>query len=151
MVFQLVYSSTAVQPVGPEVLVGLLTQSRASNARCDVTGMLLYRDGRFLQLLEGRESVVRRLFATITADERHRGVVTLSEGRRLLRQFPGWTMSFRDLAEEPITQPGYTALFQEAVENVTWAVDELLPRMRPARSTGRPVVHLGGVGGASVG
>jgi hypothetical protein len=145
VVFQLVYSSTAVRPFTPEALVDLLEQGRTCNAERRVTGVLLYRHGRFLQLLEGDEAVVRGLYASITSDPRHRDVTTQGLRRRVRRQFPTWTMSFRDLASEPFTEPGCTALFDDAVESVRWAVDELLARLRPSGPVGRPVVHPGRV------
>ena len=56
-VFQLVYASRAAQPFTDAELVELLTRSRQKNDRLDVTGMLLYHDGSFIQALEGnRES-----------------------------------------------------------------------------------------------
>ena len=145
MVFQLVYSSTAVQPLSHGALADLLEQSRADNVARRVTGMLLYRQRRFLQLLEGDEAVVRALYATISVDDRHSDMAVLREGRRLFRQFPTWTMAFRDLAAEPFSEPGYTGLFEDAVESTRWAVDELVPRLRPSGPVGRPAVHTGGV------
>lgn len=145
MVFQLVYSSAAVRPLSHGALVDLLEQSRADNGVRRVTGMLLYRHQRFLQLLEGDEAVVRALYATIAADDRHADVRVQSESRRLLRQFPSWTMTFRDLGEEPFDEPGFTSLFEDAVESTRWAVDELVPRLRPSGPVGRPVVHTSGV------
>jgi hypothetical protein len=145
MVFQLSYSSAAVRPLSHGALVDLLEQSRAANAARRVTGMLLHRHQRFLQLLEGDEAVVRALYATITADDRHTDLRVLGEGRRLLRQFPTWTMAFRDLAAEPFPEPGCTGLFEDAVESTRWAVDALVPRLRPAGPVGRPVVHTSGV------
>jgi len=145
VVFQLSYSSAAVRPLSHGALVDLLEQSRAANVTRRVTGMLLYRHSRFLQLLEGDEAVVRALYAMIVADDRHTDVRVLSEGRRLFRQFPTWTMAFRDLATEPFGEPGYTGLFEDAVECTRWAVDELVPRLRPSGPTGRPVVHTSGV------
>ena len=151
MVFQLVYSSAAVRPPTREALVELLEQARTRNAARKVTGMLLYRGGRFLQLLEGEEEVVRDLYATIARDVRHQRVTTLTESRRLLRRFPTWTMAFRDLGDEPFAEPGCTALFEDAVESVRWAVDELMTRLRPAGGSGRPVIRtsrvLGLLGG----
>ena len=134
MVLQLAYASTAVAPFGRPELVALLRQSRGRNVERRVTGMLLHDDGRFLQLLEGAREDVVTLYAAIVADPRHRNVTTLVERRRLLRQFPTWTMAFRDLGEEPITEPGFRALVGESLEQVPWAVDELLVRLGP---TGR--------------
>ncbi len=143
MVFQLVYSSTAVVPLAPEALSELVDRCRTNNAERGITGVLLHRRQRFLQLLEGEEREVLRLYATIAADDRHQGVATLMRGRRVRRQFPTWTMAFRDLVVEPIGEPGYTSLFMDAVEQVQGAVDELVPRLRPSGPDGRPVVRIG--------
>ena len=59
-----VYSSTAVVPFSDHDLFELLEHSRENNARDGLTGMLLYRDERFLQVLEGPEEAVRRLRAS---------------------------------------------------------------------------------------
>ena len=143
MVFQLAYASTAVRPLAPEAMVDLVARSRSHNAEHGITGMLLYRRQRFLQLLEGEEREVRRRSAPSAADDRHRGGATLMRGRRLRRQFPTWTMAFRDLVVEPIVEPGYTSLFEDAVDRMQGAVDELLPRLRPSGPTGRPVIRVG--------
>lgn len=139
--FQLVYSSTAVRRLDRDELTCLVERARSHNGDHGITGMLLCSEGRFLQLLEGEEDEVRQLYAAICADARHRDVTTLSETRRLRRQFPTWTMAFRDLGEDPIIEPGYAALFEDAVERVPWAVDALVSRLRPSRPAGRPVIH----------
>ncbi|AUZ89011.1 hypothetical protein CVO76_16195, partial [Arthrobacter agilis] len=46
----IVYSSTATRPLNDADLSALLAISRRNNARAEVTGMLLYRGGRFLQV-----------------------------------------------------------------------------------------------------
>ena len=53
MLSHVVYVSTASEPMDDEDLAELLAQSRERNARNDITGMLLYKDSRFIQLLEG--------------------------------------------------------------------------------------------------
>ena len=63
--FQLVYLSSASQPFSEDDLVALLTQARQNNTAHGLTGMLLYKDGNFMQVLEGDEAEVRRLFHTI--------------------------------------------------------------------------------------
>ena len=135
MVFQLAYASTAVAPLERDALVALLRQARSHNEARRITGVLLHSDGRFLQLLEGDRDEVRALYAVVAADPRHRDVVTLVERRRMVRQFPTWTMAFRDLVEEPVTEPGFRALVGESLEQVPWAVDELLVRLGPVAST----------------
>lgn len=94
---QLVYASSAVRPAAPEALETLLEKARAKNDRLGVTGMLLYREERFLQVLEGQEHTVRRLYDTIRRDERHTAVITLRECLIDERAFSGWMMGFMDL------------------------------------------------------
>ena len=103
----------------------------------------LLRQGHRVQLLEGSEADVLRLYAVIEADERHRDVEVLSRRRRLLRQFASWNMAFRDLVEEPIKEPGYTSLFEDTVERVPGAVDHFVPRLRPTGPVGRPTIPVG--------
>ena len=95
--FQLVYASSAVHPMQPNDLEPLLEEARTKNDRLDITGMLLYRDGRFLQALEGSQHTVRSIYDTIRKDERHTSVITLRERLVDTREFPGWAMGFTNL------------------------------------------------------
>ena len=63
--FSLVYVSAAVTWFSDRELRGLLAQCRLSNAQTGITGMLLYKDGNFMQTLEGDERTVRALEARI--------------------------------------------------------------------------------------
>src|SRR4028119_1894045 len=95
--FFLVYVSSATRPFSREDLRVLLETCRKNNAELGVTGMLLYKDGNFMQVLEGDEGAVRGLYARIAADPRHGGEITLQQGFAEGRQFPDWSMGFRDL------------------------------------------------------
>jgi hypothetical protein len=57
--FRLVYSSSARSGMTEDELKLILESAKVRNARRGVTGMLLFRDGVFLQLLEGEEVDVR--------------------------------------------------------------------------------------------
>jgi len=63
------YVSTAQVLFTAPRMEELLAKSRTSNARQQITGLLLYRDGAFMQFLEGPEGAVERLFRRIKADE----------------------------------------------------------------------------------
>jgi hypothetical protein len=110
--FQLVYASSAHRPMTPSTLDALLGTIRANNERLGVTGMLLYRDERFLQVLEGPQHTVRTLYDTIRADERHTAVVPLRERLVDQREFADWTMGFSDLerADPDTLLDGYVPL-----------------------------------------
>ncbi|HEX2101390.1 MAG TPA: BLUF domain-containing protein [Candidatus Synoicihabitans sp.] len=109
MLYQLVYVSSTVGLLTKDQLLVLLEQARLKNARLGITGVLLYRDGNVLQVLEGKEEEVKRLFATISGDLRHSGIIVLTQGRITARDFGVWEMAFRDLDSPEIRQiPGYS-------------------------------------------
>ena len=59
--------------------------------------MLLYKGGNILQILEGPPEAVEALFARIEMDSRHSGVIRLYRKDIEQRDFPEWSMGFRDL------------------------------------------------------
>ena len=109
MMFHLVYTSQAVNALSGAELLARLPVYREKNVRLAVTGLLLYKDGEFMQALEGDEATVRTLFARISQDPRHERVHLLTTVAVPQRQFPQWSMGFKNLDEIDISQvPGYT-------------------------------------------
>lgn len=109
----LIYSSVATRTLEPSDLTALLTQSRASNERTGITGMLLFRNGYFLQVLEGPDAKVRAKMHTIRDDDRHTKVTVLLEDMIEERQFPEWTMGFPSMDSGAEDAPGYRATFDD--------------------------------------
>lgn len=93
---QIVYisSSTSDNMLSEGELTPLLEQSRARNARQNVTGMLLYNSGTFMQALEGDTGDVTEIYRDICADPRHTNVVTLVKQPIAQRAFASWDMGF---------------------------------------------------------
>ena len=107
--FYMIYVSSSTAPLSSDDLMALLEGARKHNASQGITGMLLYKEGNFMQALEGEEGVVRPLFERIQRDPRHSGVVVLLEGELEQRQFPDWSMAFQDLnSAEARSIPGYS-------------------------------------------
>ncbi len=105
----LVYVSAAVAIPTEAELRMLLLVARRNNRRAEITGLLLYGDGAFIQLIEGDERRVRELYARIAADPRHRRVTTLLEGTVPTRHFPDWRMGFRTIDRDLLVRvPGFT-------------------------------------------
>jgi hypothetical protein len=104
MIFQLVYGSTGTRPFTALELAELLRKARMKNQCCGVTGMLLYFDQSFLQILEGDPAVVGALFNQISQDPRHSGVRVFHQGDAAQRDFPDWSMAFRSLSLEEIAE-----------------------------------------------
>lgn len=94
---QLIYSSTAQHPMTHREIEALLSQSRKNNARLGITGMLLYIDQSFFQVLEGENTAVEQLFSTIVEDPRHTKVTTIVHEAIKERAFPDWSMGYADI------------------------------------------------------
>ena len=122
--FFLVYVSSAVRPFLSSELVDLLAQSHAHNTETGITGMLLYKDGNFMQAIEGEEEAVRTLYAKIRRDPRHRGLLTLLQGPLAERQFPDWSMGFNDLnTAEALSTPGYSEFLNTPLTGAEFSSD----------------------------
>src|SRR5579875_1856403 len=92
-----VYVSSGVRRFQPEEILEILRTSRRNNEKRNITGMLLYKDGNFLQVLEGPEQAITQLLQTIETDPRHRGMIQLTKKPIEERQFANWSMAFKDL------------------------------------------------------
>jgi hypothetical protein len=95
--YHLLYHSQAQQPLDTLALTALLHQSRAFNGAHHLTGLLLHTpEGRFFQILEGEEAVVRALYYDhIVTDPRHHRCRLLGAGACVERSFADWHMGFR--------------------------------------------------------
>ncbi|AYL98417.1 BLUF domain-containing protein [Mucilaginibacter celer] len=91
----LIYLSTAVNLFSQDQLEELLKKARANNAKKSVTGMLLYYDGSFIQVLEGDATDVDAVYDTIKADNRHKDLIKIADGEHDERAFAAWSMGFR--------------------------------------------------------
>lgn len=74
-------------------LLALLDGARTFNRSRNITGLLLYKGGTFLQCLEGPIAELEALYARIEKDPRHRAVTMISCGEGP-RQFAQWSMGF---------------------------------------------------------
>jgi hypothetical protein len=94
MLTQIVYLSTSCHHLSPSELKNLLIKSRQKNQSANITGMLLYIDHSFLQVLEGPTEAVEQLFAKIKVDSRHVRIATLTHQVIKTRDFADWSMGF---------------------------------------------------------
>jgi hypothetical protein len=94
MPYQIMYSSQSTEPMTVADLEKILTDARAGNQARNVTGVLVYVDGVFFQLLEGDEAVLRNLMANIASDSRHRSVKVFYEAQVDARAFESWSMAY---------------------------------------------------------
>jgi len=123
--FQLMYISSGARSYGDQVLEDILATSRRKNAQLDISGLLLYLDGNFLQVLEGREADVRQLYTTIGKDTRHRGLMVLHAEPAVGRAFADWSMGYY----RPDRNPDTESLFNLTRESLR----ERVPPDAPAK------------------
>jgi hypothetical protein len=103
----LVYVSFASHPLSDDDLRNILAKAREKNKKLDITGMLLYRDGFFIQALEGEKEAVDALFEVISRDERHRNVLLVYETEIEERTFQTWAMGFNPLNSLTAEEEGF--------------------------------------------
>jgi hypothetical protein len=93
-VHHIIYLSRATAPFTDAQLENLLLVARSRNAELDVSGLLLYAEAQFLQVLEGEEQAIRALYEIIKEDPRHRDIVTYADKPIKQRAFASWAMAF---------------------------------------------------------
>src|SRR5476651_2327254 len=113
--FQLIYTSTEKQAFDPLGLKSLLLRARVRNHEVDVTGILIYHSGMFLQALEGEAAAVQSVFSRIENDARHGDLRVLGRNATVgkLRMFGDWSMGFADAVGAARILKGFIDLKRE--------------------------------------
>ena len=93
-IFTVAYASSSTYLLSQRDLDLLLEESRSNNQKSGVTGILLYHDGNFMQILEGPKDKVEETFQRIGHDPRHKGVIRLLSRTFSKRSFSSWTMGY---------------------------------------------------------
>ena len=93
----LIYASRSTECFHEHEIPDLLQQARIANAKQEITGMLLYISGSFLQVLEGQPEMVDAVFSRILKDNRHTQITLVAKESIPERAFEGWTMMHKTL------------------------------------------------------
>lgn len=96
----LVYESIANQEMSDEHLKNLLATARTRNITSNITGMLLFKNGFFMQALEGEKDVIENTFDKVVKDPRHRDVLVVYKKPIEQRRFPEWEMGFNKIDDK---------------------------------------------------
>lgn len=97
-----IYTSTGNTDLPSAELAELLRRARLRNESLGITGMLLYSNGSFMQVLEGEEAVVDAMYARISTDQRHHHVTLIIREPIQKRTFGDWSMGFFEAAPDEI-------------------------------------------------
>ena len=94
MLHLLAYTSASVGFLEPTILDAILEVSQVNNKRDGITGILMYNDRLFFQILEGRRSLVEDCYTRICLDNRHKATCLMYSQRVEVRAFSGWGMRY---------------------------------------------------------
>src|ERR1700743_3762484 len=113
---KLLYVSNTRRDFPDDGLRAVLATSRKNNAALGVTGLLLYIDGGFLQVLEGERAVLQALYAKIAKDPRHWDTKLLLDDAGP-RNFGSWSMGFETLSPDS-ADAGLVGITQSAIKGL---------------------------------
>jgi Sensors of blue-light using FAD len=107
------YVSSATSPFGDEALLNLVDECQLNNQKLGITGVLVYSEGNFMQVIEGAALVTQSLYERIKLDARHRGVTTVDEQHIQVCEFGGWSMAYNILRPKSLRAPRLPQAFMD--------------------------------------
>jgi hypothetical protein len=113
--YQLIYVSSSTGAFTREKFLDLAFVMSSQNTKIGITGMLVFKDGNFMEVLEGEESAVKELFSKINVDPRHTLVSVIQEGEISAREYPSWAMTFYDPSTEKYEHVGSPIQWQDKI------------------------------------
>lgn len=88
------YTSTAVTDISLLGNLRLLAHSFLNNQKHNITGLLIYKNNQFSQVIEGDERSIEAIWIKIKLDSRHKDIQLLSKEPIAIRSFTKWSMFF---------------------------------------------------------
>lgn len=98
--YQLVYASKYRNLNTFDIVQDIVQKSKKNNRKHNITGVLVFSSGYFLQCIEGDRTAINKLYYNICNDKRHFNVNLLRYDQISERSFPFWTMAFASETEE---------------------------------------------------
>lgn len=84
----------------PTGLSDIVRISRNKNPKAQITGIISYREGQYLQVLEGPSFEVDKLMSKIVSDPRHEDIWVFLDIHIAKRSFPNWGVSVFDFVDQ---------------------------------------------------
>ncbi len=116
MLYELLYSSSAIEEFNGEDIKLLLEQCYTNNKKYGITGCMIYKKREFIQVIEGEKEYVLDLFRNIKKDKRHTKIKVIWKGETTERSFNDWQMGFYNLNVENKEQiEGFADILKEKI------------------------------------
>ncbi len=93
--YRIVYYSRAALTMKDSEIFKIVEKAQVNNKKQNITGLLLYINDAFFQLLEGDEVEVKKLYHKIAQDERHESIRIVLQGKIGKRDFESWNMGLK--------------------------------------------------------
>jgi len=103
MSYQIIYSSQATNSMSSASLEQILKDARTGNKKRDITGVLVYFEDVFVQILEGEKDAVCELMVSIARDSRHHSLKIFYEAEVEKRAFESWSMAYLSPTAEELS------------------------------------------------
>ena len=88
----IIYLSSATNLMTDAEIEALLVSARNSNAAQNITGVLMYLDGNFVQYIEGPEDNLLKTYNHISSSPKHKDIIKIMDKSIAVRNFPDWLM-----------------------------------------------------------
>lgn len=102
--YHLIYTSKATEQFKTKELDSLMKQARFNNFIYQVTGLLLYGEAQFIQVLEGEKNNIDVIMDKITQDKRHTQIDIITYQPIHERAFDSWNMGLALLSQQNALQ-----------------------------------------------
>jgi hypothetical protein len=102
MLYRIIYLSSGLKDLTSTDVKEILVKAKENNRAKNITGILLYLDKNFIQVLEGEKEEVIKLYEKISLDHRHKNVIKVIEGDIASRQFDKWDMGFIEIDSDDL-------------------------------------------------
>jgi hypothetical protein len=99
-IYHLSYVSTGCDCLKYEDIKSILESSNKNNKEIEITGILVYCNKHFFQIIEGEKQDVLELYEKIAIDRRHDNIIKIQEAERDIRLFNNWSMAFKSYNKE---------------------------------------------------
>ena len=124
---QLAYTSIACQVLKRREILSLLQQARLFNRQHNITGILLYKEQSFFQVIEGEDAIIKKLMGSIREDYRHYDINLLFEREVTRRHFDLWSMGYMDVERSDVDiESGSADGFDFPLQNIKGNLRELV-------------------------
>lgn len=102
MLSQLVYVSNRKQTCTEKEIDKILDSCKRNNPSLGITGVLLYSEMKFIQLVEGDAKLIMELYDKIKQDPRHSSPILISYGPIKEKAFPSWHMGSKNISKNEV-------------------------------------------------